>query len=259
MVSRDHNFRVGQFDIDGEISLPGLTERLNDQPFIGDRGSRRGVRKVNYSERHHLVYFVFIKEIEDEITTLNIENEDVEESVYPRRSMKMIMGSQGAYVYESVQGISDMEAIDFSPTSRYTEGIEHRSLDRRTMLDFFNNRLYCVRKFKVDDIGERQPNPGPIRTEIKRIVSAYGEVIDNSEHSVGRDKDARENELAYGIAETSDLQRVRGEDEEGRIEELTKSGIYRIRYDDDENMTAEEEATFIVNKISGMFERFFRD
>jgi len=217
------------------------------------------VRRVNYNEDYELLYLIFIKEIEDKITTLDSEFEDDEEWVYPRRSMKVILAESGDYVYESVRGVSDVEALRFMLEEDEIKVDEYQDLDRKTMLDFFNNQLSLVKRFKVEDIGEKEPNPGPIPGEIREIVAEYGQVIDNSEHSVGReDNDARENELAYGIAETSDLHSVRGEDEDGRTEELTQTGIFRVRYDD-EDMTPDEEARFVVRKISDVYERVLGD
>lgn len=257
MSSRDHNFRVGRLDVGGPLGLVQMRDQLLQRGFEGERGNRQGVRRVEFNEDQGLLYFIFIKEIESKITTLDAEFEDSEEWVYPRRSMKVILDQSGNYVYESVRGVSDLEAMRFVFEDSDVEVDEYQDLDRKTMLEFFNEQLTVVKRFKVEDIGTKEPNPGPIPDEIKEIVEEYGEIIDNSEHSVGReDKDAREDDLAYGIAETSDLHSVRGEDEDGRVEELTQTGIFRMRYDD-EAMTAAEEARFVIRKISDVFRRIF--
>jgi hypothetical protein len=262
MTTQQFNFRAGYLENEDQIPpLSEIKEVLDKTDIVGTSGNRRWVRRVQYDEEHELLYFIFLKEIE---TTLRVYNEDEgapgEEEVFPLRSMKVIMGSGGNYVYESVQAVSHQQAMDFVFSlfdEEEVEAKEHGSLNRTLMLDFYNNYLDQVKRFKVEDIGKREPNPGPIRSELREILDGYGDVIDNSEHSVGReDNDARQNDLAHAFAETSEVQRVRGEDEDGRTQELTLSGIFRTRYDD-EDMTPEEESNFVVSRVSEVFGDIF--
>lgn len=263
MTSQQFNFRAGHLENEGDIPpLSEIESILDDTGIVGEAGDRRWVRRVHYDEDHELLYFIFLKETE---STLRVYNEEEgtpgEEEVFPLRSMKVILGAEGNYVYESVQSVSHQQAMRFVfglfDKEDEVEPKEHGTLSRTLMLDFYNNYLDQVKRFKVEDIGKREPNPGPIRSELREILDAYGDVIDNSEHSVGReDNDTREDDLAHAFAETSEVQRVRGEDEDGRTQELTQSGIFRTRYDD-EDMTPEEEANFVVSRISDVFGDIF--
>lgn len=264
MSTQQFNFRAGYLETDGELlPLSQIKSKLDETGITGDAGSRRWARRVTYDDNHGLLYFIFLREIESTLTVYDEEEGGPgEEEVFPLRSMKVVLGEEGNYVYESVQGVSHQQAMDFVfglfDKADEVEAKEHGKLNRSIMLNFYNDYLSRVKRFKVENIGELEPNPGPIPSEIRNILSGYGDVIDNSEHSVGRqDEDARENILAHAFAETSQVNVVRGEDEDGRTQELTLSGIFRTRYDE-EDMTPEEEASFVMDRISDVFGDIFQ-
>ena len=262
MASEEHSFRIGK--IAEEYPTPqiaSISPRVTTG-IRGPRGDRQGIRRINYDESSNLLYMVYIEETETSYVGLSDDNSDQEEKAYPRRSMKVILGINGTYMYESVQGVSDAEVFDYlsSQIDQELDVDEYGTVPRSVMLDFFNNKLDRVNKFKIDEIGEHEPNPGPIPGWIRDITSEFVDIIERQVNSVGRDKeaDARENELAYGFAETSDPDMIRGVDEEGRTEELTSSGIYRLRYDS-EAFTPEEEAELVTNKADRVFGEVFQD
>lgn len=254
--ARQHSFRIGKVDPEQQpLSLRELSENVATG-IRGETGNRRGVRAVSYDQERGLLYLKFIKEISTEITTLNEKNEDTDQEVYPRRVMKFILSSNGVFLYESVQGVTASEAIAY--LSDYVDesmGVEkYEEVSRKTMLEFAEEHLERVKKFKVDEIGEFEPNPIPIPSWLQDIIEEFGDVIDNSEASVGRDPDANaiDNELSGGFIATSDPQIIRGEDYDEQTEELNSSGIYRSRYDDVE-MSSEEEANYVMNKVDSVF------
>jgi hypothetical protein len=170
--------------------------------------------------------------------------------------MKFILSSNGVFIYESVQGVTASEAIaylsDYIDDSMGVKKFE--KVSRKTMLEFAEEHLERVKRFKVDEIGEFEPNPIPVPDWLQDIIEEFGDVIDNSEASVGRDPDADviDNELSGGFIATSDPQIIRGEDYDEQTEELNSSGIYRSRYDDEE-MSSEEEANYVMNKVNSVF------
>lgn len=260
MPARDHSFRIGK--LNSEQSPPPLST-LSEEIQIGIRGetgNRRGARAVSYDDEHGLLYVKFVKEISTEIVTLDEENQDKEREVYPRRVMKFILSSNGNFLYESVQGVTASEVVLYL-SEHVDEDLEidqYEEVPRKIMLEFAENHLDRVKKFKVNEIGEFEPNPIPVPDWLRDVIEEFGDVIDNTEGSVGRDPDANviENELSGGFIATSDPQIIRGEDKDDRIEELNSSGIYRNRYDD-EDMSAEEEANYIIRKVNGVFGNMF--
>jgi len=260
MPTRDHSFRIGK--LNPEQSPPPLSA-LSEEIQIGIRGeigNRRGARAVSYDKEHSLLYVKFVKETSTEIMTLDEENQDKEREVYPRRVMKFILSSNGNFLYESVQGVTASEIVLYL-SEHIDEDLEidqYEEVPRKIMLEFAEKHLSRVKKFKVDEIGDYEPNPIPVPDWLQDVIEEFGDVIDNTEGSVGRDPDANviENELSGGFIATSDPRIIRGEDEDDRIEELNSSGIYRNRYDD-EDMSAEEEANYIIRKVDGVFGNMF--
>lgn len=261
MPTRDHSFRLGRIDPESIPPLADIGAEI-ETGIEGEMGDRRGARVVPYSEEYNLLFFKFVKEISREIVTLDEFNRDTEREVYPRRVMKFILHPDGYFFYESVQGVSATEAVNFLSgyTSEELEVKEYGDVPRKTMLEFAEEHLDRVKKFKVEDIGEFEPNPIPIPDRIREIIEEFGHVIDNNTGSVGRDEDAdaTQNELSAGLMVTSSPRMIRGEDTDERVEELNSSGIYRSRYDDEE-MSPEEESKHIMNKIDSVFGNLSED
>ena len=255
MPARDHSFKLGKLDSEKLPPLYELSESI-EVGIYGERGKRRGARVVAYDDDYGQLYFKFVKETSREIVTLDDKNRDEEQEVYPRRVMKFILTPGGNFFYESVRGVSASEAVNFLAeySDQDLELEEYSDVPRKTLLNFAESHLQRVKKFKVNDIGEYEPNPIPIPDRIKDIIEEYGNVIDNNTGSVGRSKeaDATENELSGGLIVTSDPEMIRGEDENEQIEELNSSGIYRSRYDDEE-MSPEQESKYVMDKIDSVF------
>lgn len=238
MPSRDYTYRIGNLVFDGE---PPTVEELNNileqRSFEGQAlGERRGIRDVVLNRDEPFVYFVYEEEQLNEYTGWDENNEYVERRSAPVRSMKIIIDNEQNMVFESVRGISPYEAIKFvlEDTNYSAEVKLIESLDRKILLNFYEDVLNEVKKFKVKDIGDHEPNPIDVSNRARDILETFGDVVEYSENSVGREGDTKDEELAEGMIGTSDPHMIRGEDEDGRIREVKKSNRFTIRYDEEQ-------------------------
>lgn len=223
MVSRDHIYRLGNIVSDDDLpSIESLANSLADRSSTEAAvGERRGVRNVRYSTEDQFVYFVYVEDYENEYPGLNEESMDTMRTAYPRRAIKILITTEGNFVFESVQGIAPEDAINFvfEPLDQNINVRIIENLDRETMLNFYEYTLDKVKKFKVKEIGDHEPNPIDVSDRARDILDTFGDVVKYSENSTGQEGDTKDDELAEGMIGTSNPHMLRGEDSDGRIRE----------------------------------------
>lgn len=248
MASEEHRFRLGKISATQGLPQMGkLNKILSGQEIMpGTPGDRRGIRRVSYDEEAELLFFVYIEEQKREFTSLNEEGEITTQKMYPLSTAKCVL-SDNTIVFESTQGIIFQDIISqiFQTFSVSPEAEVIEEIDRKAMLSFFENSLDSLKKYKVKEIGEHEPptNPIDVTGRARDVVDGTRDVLDSLLGSVGREGDA-DDELSKALIGLSVPDRLRGEDNDGRIRELYRSGRAVLRYDD-EQMDDEEEANLI--------------
>lgn len=226
----------------GFPSLRDIKDAMDESGIIGSEGERNGVERTTLEEDY--LFGLYFKEIEEQDYQFNSENEVVLVEFGSARSLQFFLLKDGTYAYESKRGVSDDDVISYIfdvldedyeyEYSRY----EEFSLD--TMRMFYKSHEE-VRKLKVNEIGEKEPNPHWGREEITEITEDTGENTDNTTFSVGRIYTNLKNAdlIHEGFARLSNLQLIRARNQDGDIEEVRESGRLGTTYS--ENLDEEEQ------------------
>jgi len=251
-------FRFGSVDT-LDVSFPSITrikDQIQEKGIVGSTNNRRGARKVISGS--DFVYIRFVKEIGEDVQVLNEYDNVIQTEQYVARIMRFLLLSNGNYAFESRQGVSDHDALEYIFSSFETEYEYERydefNLDQ--MRWFYKNRPK-IRKIKVDNIGKREPNPHWPDDDIIEIVDDTGEEADNSIFSVGRKDNNLKNVdiIDRGFARLSDLNFIRAKDGEGNIQELLESGRFGFTYSSD--LDDDEQSRRIRITAIGMLRNLF--
>jgi hypothetical protein len=240
-------------------SLDALADDAERRGIVGDVRDRQGAREV-FRESDYL-FFEYVREVREEVSQFNAADEVVVGDQYLARVMRFLLIGDGTYVFESRRGVTNEDAIRYllqpHGTSYQTEIFD--SLSRKRMKRFYESREQ-VRRLKVNNVGERKPNPHWPDEHIRDLVENTGESTDNSEFSVGRkDRNLKDAELIDdGFVELSDLSVVRARDSEGNIQELRDTGRFSFTYPSD--LDPEEQSRLIRTvAIEVIRDLFFED
>lgn len=258
-------FRFGELNKEGtgvrpEINLDRISNKLEEDGIVGEKGSRKWGRKPIKGKNS--VYFEFIKEISQEYPALSNEEEGeiVTEEANRIKSMHFLIFENGVYGFESRRGVYDGDALryifdDLDDKYDYTR---FDSLDLSTMRDFYKES-HEVRKFKAENIGEREPNPHVTDEELREITEDTGLETNSIIASVGRAKKNLKEVSLFddGIAKYSDLPMIKSRDLEDNIRKLRDSGRldFGVSTEDEDE---EAQASEIRDTVSGVMRNLFR-
>lgn len=229
-------------------SLDRIKDTLDEHGIVGSEGERNGVQKTTIDEG--CLFGLYFKEVEEQDFRFNSDNEVVRVEFGSARSLQFFLLEDGTYAYESKRGVSDNDLIPYifevlDGNYEYDHGrYEEFSLD--TMRAFYKSHEK-VRKLKVNEIGEKEPNPHWGRDEITDLTQDTGEDTDNTTFSVGRKYDNLKNAdlIHEGFARLSNLVHIRARNQDDDIEELRESGRLGTTYS--EKLEEEEQREKVRN------------
>jgi hypothetical protein len=247
--------------------LEELENYASGREFEGDLGNRKGLRNIYRSENY--LYFTFVKEIEDEYTGLDKDNEDTTKTSYPRKTMRVIVRDNGQFIFESRDQIYPEGAFRFLLEEK-EENFDIKiygedKFDLNVMRAFYKSNK-VIKKIKTKEIGEKKPNPHITDEEIKEITEQAGKHTSSGEFSVGhRKKNLKDADIVNeGFAKYSHLQKIYAEDEEENRRELSDRGKLRLSFPDDldeqdESATIISTARSILDKLDDVHDLFGED
>lgn len=253
-------FRFGRVTTKS-LSLPNISEladRTKERGVVGDIGERRGAIEVFAHDDY--LFLRFVKDDFQKIPRLDSDNTPIESNVERARYMTLMMLQDGTYAYESRRGVSDREALDylFQPYNIVFDIQRYEELDLDHMREFYKSRPQ-IRKIKLKDIGEKEPNPNWPDDQIQQLVGETGKEVNLSVFSVGRANNNLKNVeiINNGFAKLSSLPFIKARDSDDEIEELRESGRYS--FDVDSELDETERSERIREKAVGLARRLFVD
>lgn len=239
-------------------SLSRIEEHARERGIIGGRGHRRGARESNKGSDY--LYIKFVKEVGEEVSVLNDRDEIIEERQYVARVMRFLLLDNGNYAFSSRRGVNDYDALSylFEPVNTQYDYDRYEEFSLKQMRWFYKNREK-IRKVKVEEIGEKEPNPTWPDDDVIEVVDDTGREADNSIFSVGhKDNNLKNVEIINrGFARLSDLSFIRAKDGEGNIQELIDSGRFGFTYSSD--VDEDEESLLIRDTAIGLLRSLFGD
>jgi hypothetical protein len=229
-------------------SLDRIKNALDEHGIVGSEGERNGAQRTTIDEGY--LFGLYFKEVEEQDFRFNSDNEVVPVEFGSARSLQFFLLENGTYAYESKRGVSDNDLIPYifevlDEDYEYEHGrYEEFSLD--TMRAFYKSHEE-VRKLKVNEIGEKDPNPHWGRDEITDLTQDTGEDTDNTTFSVGRKYNNLKNAdlIHEGFARLSNLVHIRARNQDDDIEELRESGRLGTTYS--EKLDEEEQREKVRN------------
>lgn len=229
-------------------SLYRIKSALDEYGVVGSEGERNGVDRATIEEDY--LFGRYSKEVEEQDFRFNSENEVVPIEFDSARSLQFFLLEDGTYAYESKRGVSDTDLIPYifeilEDEYEYDYG-RYEEFDLDTMRAFYKGHEK-VRKLKVNEIGEKDPNPHWGQDEITELTQDTGEDTDNTTFSVGRQYEDLKNAdlIDEGFARLSNLVRIRARNQDGDIEDLRESGRLGTTYS--EKLDEEEQREKIRN------------
>lgn len=256
-------FRFGQVDAT-DRSLPRLktiAQELEDLGTVGESGDRRSARDIRIGDDY--VYFRFVKEIPRDVSVFDDEDDIIEAKQFIARSMRFLLLDNGNYAFASRRGVSDVDALNhiFMNFDTEYEYDRYDEFDLDQMRWFYKDRDK-VRKVKLDEIGDHEPNPHWPDEDVQEMVEETGVEADNSIFSVGHQNNNLKNvDIIQGFVQLSSLSFVRARDTAGNIQELLDSGRFGFSYTVDEEVDdkEEEESRIIRDSAVGVLRNLFGD
>lgn len=214
-------------------SLDRIKNALDERGIIGSEGERNGVQNTTNDDGY--LFGLYFKEVEEKNFRFNSEDEVVPVEFGSARSLQFFLLEDGTYAYESKRGVSDDDLIPYvfevlDGEYEYDYG-RYEEFSLSTMRAFYKSHDK-IRKLKVNEIGEKEPNPHWGKEEITDLTEDTGESTDNTTFSVGRKYDNLKNAdlIHEGFARLSNLVRVRARNQDDDIEELRESGRLGATY-----------------------------
>lgn len=257
-------FRFGQVDAT-DRSLPRMeliAQELEDLGTVGESGNRKSARDVRVGNDY--VYFRFVKEVPRDVSVFDEEDEIIEAKQFIARSMRFLLLDNGNYAFASRRGVSDVDALNhiFRSFDTEYEYDRYEEFDLEQMRWFYKNREK-VRKVKLDEIGDHEPNPSWPDDDIVDMVEETGVEADNSIFSVGhQNNNLKKVDMIEGFVALSFLTFVRARDADENIQELLDSGRFGFNYSIDEEEVEdkeEEESRIIRDTAIGVLRNLFGD
>lgn len=248
-------YRFGKIEAEnGELpDLEDIKDTNSAREFDGELGSRRGTRNIFIQGDYlHLTY---VQEYPDEYTKLGDNYQDVNDVRYPRKTMSIILFSDGRLIYESKKKITIGQALRhiFDEWNLELDMNHINEFSLETMRAFYHD-VEMVRKMKLKNIGGEEPNPTWPEQWEEDVVTQAGEIVNSLETSVGHAyRDIREAEiLDRGFQRLSRLKKVAGLDEDDNSIIVKQSARLTMSLPSD--MDEREKIESVMNTVSGFLD-----
>lgn len=252
-------FRFGEVET-SDIATPSLeriADRIEDRGIVGYEGDRRGTREIILGDDY--LFFDFEQEVGQDVTEFDENDDIVQVERYFVHTMRFLLLDNGRYAYESTKKVTDSDALDyiFEPFEAEYDNERYETLSLEQMRSFYKSRPR-IRKIKVEEIGQKDPNPSWPDEDLADLIYDAGEDTDNSIFSVGRKNNDLKNVevIQNGFVKLSHLSFIRARDSEGNIQELLDSGRFGITIpsdvgDEEESETVRDSAIRVLRELFG--------
>lgn len=247
--------RFGSVNADETIPpVDAIAEDIEDKNMKGGVGEWHGV-DVMADGQHYTTGedYIFLRyktsyTREQEEFVDEDGNTDMRERYLPK-TMRFLLTREGEYAFESKQGVSDTNALDYllGEESHFEIPISpsrYGNFTRDQMQEFYENTV-SVRGLKTKKMGEDDSDA--ISDEVTSLVSEFGEPAEWAEFSTG---DNYENlstaSLTDGFAHLSDIKKVRGLDSEGELRIAEDNGRFTLSHPSDADLGDVGERTHAV-------------
>lgn len=252
-------FRFGEVEA-SDITTPSLeriADRIEERNIVGNENNRRGTRDVVRGRDY--LFFEFEQEVGQDVNEFDENDDVVQIERYFVHRMRFLLLDNGRYAYESKRHVADTDALDyiFAPFDTDYDYDRYDTFNLEQMRSFYKSRPK-IRKIKVEEIGQKEPNPSWPDENMADLIYDAGEETDNSIFSVGRPDNNLKNVevIQNGFAKLSHLSFIRARDSEGNIQELLDSGRFGISIpsdvgDTEESETVRDSAIRVLRELFG--------